>query len=593
MKLDNKKTNIMAIFLLGACFLMAFLSSRNMSLTMDEKAHIPSGYSYLVFGDYRLNPEHPPLAKDLSALPLLFLDLKFPLQDKSWAQDRNGQWDAGYQFIFNSGNNADQIIFWARLPMMILLVFLGWFVFFWTRKIGGNKAGLMALILFSFCPTLLAHGRLVTTDVAAAFGFLFATYFWINFLKNPNLKNTLIAGIMLGIALCLKFSLVLLIPCFILITAVYAYLIKGGLFKDKIKSILKYFGKALVAGLVALILVIWPIYQLHIVNYPIERQIQDTQQTFEHHSSKLVRDWSVKLAGNQITRPIAQYMLGLLMATQRVAGGNTLYFMGQVNNQAWKEYFPMMYLLKTPLPFHILTLIVIGLWIASIKKCNFFKKLINHLYKWTREHISEFSLLVILIVYWITSIIGNLNIGVRHILPVFPIMYIFISIGFFRLKDEVKKKKMKIALSGLVAILMIWYVTSSLIIFPHYLSYYNELVGGTKNGYKYAVDSNYDWGQDLKRLADYVDKNNIEKINVLYFGGDDPKYRLGDKLDKTYLYKEREMNHGWIAISTTGLQEKRAKVIEGFDFNGAELEWLNNFKPVSRAGYSIFIYNIP
>ena len=125
MKLSNKATNIIAILLLGACFLTAFLSSRNMSLTMDEKAHIPSGYSYLAFRDYRLNPEHPPLAKDLAALPLLFLDLNFPLEHKSWTQDVNGQWDAGYEFIFNSGNNPDQIIFWTRLPMMILLVFLG------------------------------------------------------------------------------------------------------------------------------------------------------------------------------------------------------------------------------------------------------------------------------------------------------------------------------------------------------------------------------------------------------------------------------------------------------------------------------------
>ncbi|MCX6738103.1 MAG: glycosyltransferase family 39 protein [Candidatus Parcubacteria bacterium] len=593
MKLDNKTTNIIAILLLGACFLMAFLSSRNMSLTMDEKAHIPAGYSYLAFGDYRLNPEHPPLAKDLAALPLLFLDLKFPLQDKSWTQDRNGQWDAGYQFIFNSGNNPDQIIFWARLPMMILLVFMGWFVFFWVRKLAGNKAALMTLVLFSFCPTLLAHGRLVTTDVAAAFGFLIATYFWVNFLKKPDLKNVLIAGIILGIALCLKFSLVLLIPSFILITAVYAYLIKGGSFKDKLKSILKYFGKAIIAGLIALFLVIWPIYQLHIVNYPIERQIKDTQETFEHHSSKLVRDWSVKLASNQITRPIAQYMLGLLMATQRVAGGNTVYFMGEVNNQAWKEYFPTMYLLKAPLSFHILTLMVIGLWIASIKKRDFFKKLIDRLYRWTREHIAEFSLLVILIVYWVTSIVGNLNIGVRHILPVFPIMYIFIGVGFFRLKDEIKKKKIRIALSGLTVILMIWYVASSLMTFPHYLSYYNELAGGTKNGYKYAVDSNYDWGQDLKRLADFVDKNNIQKITLSYFGGDDPKYRLGEKLSGTSIYKNPKENKGWIAISATFLQEKRAKVIEGFNFNGTELEWLNNFEPVGRAGYSIFIYNIP
>jgi len=581
------------MLLLGICFLMAFLSSRNMSLTMDEKAHIPSGYSYLAFRDYRLNPEHPPLAKDLAALPLLFLDLNFPTQDKSWTEEVNGQWDAGYQFIFNSGNDPDQIIFWARLPMMVLLIFLGWFIFFWVKKLGGNKAGLMALTLFSFSPTFLAHGRLVTTDVAAALGFLIAAYFWINFLKKPTFKNIFIAGIILGIALCLKFSPILLIPSFAFITVVYAFLSKNGPFKNKLKSTLSYAGKAVIAGIIAVVVVIWPIYQFHVSNYPVERQVSDTKAVLASYSSDLVKNIAAELAGNPVWRPIGQYALGLLMATQRVAGGNTVYFMGQVSGNAWKQYFPVMYLLKVPLAFHILTLIIIILWMMAVKKNHFLKKTTNRLGRWTKEHIAEFSLLVIFIVYWLTSITGNLNIGIRHILPVFPIMYIFISVGFFRLTDEIKKRKIKIALSAFMVILMAWYVIASLLAFPHYLSYYNELAGGSENGYKYAVDSNYDWGQDLKQLADFVEKNNIQEINVSYFGGDDPGYRLGNKLSGTSISTIPEENKGWLAISATFLQENRAKPAPGFDKNTAGLEWLNNFEPASRAGYSIFIYNIP
>ncbi|MBU3964615.1 glycosyltransferase family 39 protein [Patescibacteria group bacterium] len=590
MKLTNKTTNIIAIILLGACFLMAFLSSRNMSLTMDEKAHIPSGYSYLAFMDYRLNPEHPPLAKDLAALPLLFLDLNFPTEHKSWTEDINGQWDSGSEFIFNSGNDPDQIIFWTRLPMMILLVFLAWFLFFWVKKIGGNKAGLMALALFSFSPTFLAHGRLVTTDVAAVLGFLIATYFWVNFLKNPTRKNVFIAGIILGIALCLKFSLILLIPSFALITIVYALLSGNNHSKNKLKSVLSYIGKATIAGIIALVFVIWPIYQFHILNYPIEKQVSDTQHIL---GDQLPARITAKAASIPILRPVAQYALGLLMATQRVAGGNTVYFLGEVNNQAWKEYFPTMYLLKAPLAFHILTLIVLALWLIFIRKFGSFKKSIKRSFEWTRGHIAEFSLLVILIVYWFTSIIGNLNIGVRHILPVFPIMYIFISVGFFRLTNELRKREIKIALNVVMAILMLWYIIASLAAFPHYISYYNELAGGSENGYKYAVDSNYDWGQDLKRLADFVEKNNIEGINVSYFGGDNPSYRLGDKLIGTSIYKDPADNKGWIAISATFLQEGRAKAVAGFKQNTTGFEWLNNFEPVGRAGYSIFIYNIP
>ena len=265
MRLTNSVTNIIAVILLGICFLFAFFSIRDMALTFDEVAHVPSGYSYLAFQDYRLNPEHPPLAKDISSIPLLFLNLNFPTDHPCWTEDVNGQWDCGEQFIFKSGNDPDQIIFWSRLPMIFLLVLLGWFIFFWVKKLGGNKPALLSLLLFSFSPTFLAHGRLVTTDIAAVLGFLIAIYFWLKFLKLPKLKNIFIAGIMLGIALCIKFSLILLIPLFAVVTVVYAYL-KAKKISAKIKLILKYIGLSIIAGMVALVLVVWPIYQFHIYN---------------------------------------------------------------------------------------------------------------------------------------------------------------------------------------------------------------------------------------------------------------------------------------------------------------------------------------
>lgn len=582
MKLTNTTTNIIAIVLLGVCFLLSFLSIRNMSLTMDEKAHIPSGYSYLKFHDYRLNPEHPPLAKDLSAIPLLFLDLKFPTEHSSWTNDINGQWESGDQFIFKSGNEPDQIIFWSRIPMILLLLLTGWFIFFWVRKLGGNKPALLALTLFSFSPSFLAHGRLVTTDVAAVFGFLIATYFWLKFLRNPSAKNVFIAGIIFGIAMCLKFSLVLLIPSLGLVTIVYAWLQS-----KKVKHVLKYIGLTAVAGLVGLVLVIWPIYQLHIINYPTEQQFNDMETILD---DTFVNNFFIQGVKNPITRPISQYAFGLLMATSRVAGGNNVYFLGKVSGNAWKEYFPVMYILKTPLAFHILTLLALALWFFAIKKANFFKKFGKRFKTWVSDHLTEFSLIVLFIIYWTTSITGNLNIGVRHILPIFPIMYILVSLGFFRSIDKTKKQP-KIILSCLLGALMIWYIISSVLAFPYYISYYNELAGGSKNGYKYAVDSNYDWGQDLKRLAQFVEKNNIEKINVSYFGGDNTSYRLGDKLEGTWIHGGPEENKGWLAISATFLQENRAEPVPGYDRDTTSLNWLNNYEPI-RIGNSIFAYYI-
>ena len=119
----------------------------------------------------RINPEHPPLMKDLAALPLLFMkNLKVPTDDKSWTEDINGQWDFGRKFIFYSGNDANLIVFLARLAPLAIMITLGWFVFRASFELGGAGGGLIAIILYAFSPVILAHGRLVTTDVPAAAG---------------------------------------------------------------------------------------------------------------------------------------------------------------------------------------------------------------------------------------------------------------------------------------------------------------------------------------------------------------------------------------------------------------------------------------
>jgi len=551
---------------------------------MDEQAHIPSGYSYMKYQDYRLNPEHPPLAKDISGIPLLFMDLNFPTENKCWTEDLNGQWACGMEFVFNSGNNADLLIFLARIPMILLLILMGWFIFYVTRKMAGNKPALLALLLFSFSPTMIAHGRLVTTDIAAAFGALLATYYWVVFLKKPTKKNIIIAGLTLGIALCLKFSLVLLFGSLGIATLVYAFL------TGKFKGVLRYLGLSLIAGIVAVFLIIYPVYFFHTINYPIEKQVADTAENLVD-AIPFYKNMNVAMAGNPVTRPLAQYMLGIGMITQRVAGGNTVYYLGEVSRNAWLSYFPMMYLLKVPLSFHILTLIALGLWLIYLFREKAWKKPYSKALEWLKEHILEFAFLCFFVIYWFTSITGNLNIGVRHILPTIPIIYILISIGICRF-SEMFKKKTQTVLKIVIGLLLVWYVVSCLINYPLYISYYNELVGGPDNGHKYAVDSNYDWGQDLKRLQDFVEENNINKISIAYFGGDNTYYRLGDKIENTWIYQEPELNHGWIAISGTFLQEGRAKPAHDYDKDTTFFKWLDDYELAGKAGHSIFIYNL-
>jgi len=578
--MSDRTTKFIAGLLLFIMFFLAFTSYLGDSATMDELSHIPAGYSYLTQKDFRINPEHPPLIKDLAAIPLLFLNLNFPKDSPAW-QGINEQWWFGWEFLYNSGNNPDRILFWARLPMICLLVFLGWFIFWWMKNEFGNKIALLTLTFFSFCPNFLAHGRLVTTDVGATLGVVMATYFWLRFLRNPSKKNIILAGLILGISMLFKFSLVLLIPFFGIITIVYAALKK--------ENLLRFIGLSLLIGVIGIVFVILPIYQFHLLNYPPEKQLSDTKFILESSPMGPLKNFCIWMADKPGIRSLGHYLLGLLMATQRTAFGNTVYFMDMISASGWWYYFPIIYFLKTPIAFHILTLISLILISVFIEK-PFWIESKKRIKDWILNHFTEFSMLVFLAIYWLTSLLGNLNIGVRHILPVFPFTYVLVSLGLNSGLNKIKTPEFKKAGVYLMIILVIFYVGSSLSAFPYFLSYFNEIAGGPKNGYKYVVDSNYDWGQDLKRLKKFVEEKKIAKIKVDYFGGGDVKYYLGDRWEK--FDPKSGPQKGWLAISATLLQGGRGNPVPGFNQPTGYYRWLDNYQPVARAGTSIFIYFI-
>ncbi len=596
--MSNRLTNIIAACLLIFVFVIAIFSIKNDSLTMDELAHLPAGYSYLTQKDMRLNPEHPPLMKDLSAIPLLFIkNIKFPSEVKSWQEEVNGQWDFGSHFLFKSGNPTDKMIFWARIPMILILVLLGFYVFKWAKELFGNKTALLALFLFSFSPTLLAHGRLVTTDVGAAAGIFIATYYFVKFLKNNSLpvslretlragkKNLIIAGIALGIAQLTKFSVILLFPFFGILIITWA-LIKSSNFREFLKVFVRYLLLLILVIIVAYIL-IWAVYQYHAWNYPPEKQVEDTKVILL--SIKPLTNSIIWMADKPILRPAAQYLLGLSMVFQRASGGNTGYFLGEVSNLGWKTYFPIVYAIKESLTFHILLIIAL-LYSALLIKKPFWHTPLKRTRSWLSNHFAEFSMLVFIGIYWTTSLYSNLNIGIRHLLPVFPFTILLVSrVTTLWLKPPLLKLK-----TVSLILLLTWQAISVVAIYPYFLAYFNELVGGPAQGYIYTVDSNLDWGQDLKRLNKWADENGIDKIYVDYFGGGDTGYYLKEKYAPWWGSRSpKELPKGsYLAVSATFLQTGRGKLVPGFDQPSGFYRWLYKYEPVAKIGYSIFVYHI-
>lgn len=613
----NRKMNVWAGILLCVMFVLMFFSAWNDSATMDELAHISAGYSYLTQRDIRLNPEHPPLIKDLAALPLLFLKPNFPINHSSWQKDINGQWIMGSVFLYESGNNADAIIRLSRIPIMLLAIFFGWLIFVWTRGMYGNRVGIFTLLFYSLSPTFLAHSRYVTTDLGAALGFFIGIVYFIKFLSNRDGRHLIKTGIILGVGFLLKFSLFILAPLYFLFGALWVFL---DIFTDKqifsfkkrflrfIKEYLKLFGQILVIFIIAAI-ILWFVYLFHVSNYPPERQKADTEFILKSFGIRPLVNIVIFMSDKPVLRPFAEYLLGLLMVFQRAAGGNTTYFWGEVSSGGWWYYFPVAYILKEHLAFHLFSLLALAFAIKSVLYAK--QKTLQVVFEWMKDNFVLTAGTVFIFIYWFESMTSPLNIGVRHIMPTFPFIYIMVSRqtaillrgfdDFSALKNIwdvlkiVYRRYIKNAPKYIVVfIFYFWIFAETVFTFPYYLSYYNELGGGTLNGYKYITDSNYDWGQDLKRLKFFTENNpeySGQKIYVDYFGGGSPKYYLGDKFEGWNSRKGAPPKDSYFAISATFLEGAEGKPAKGFIVSKEDAyEWLKNKTPVARAGTSIFIY---
>jgi len=257
---------ILSLIAIAAAFMLN--AARGDSAIFDETAHIVAGYTYVRHLDYRFNPEHPPLVKILAGLPLLFQQLNFSTDQGYW-EGLNEQWWAGNEFLYKSGNNADRVIFWARVGPILITLALIIFVYFWSRELIGRWWAFLPTFLVAFSPNILAHGHYVTTDIGAAFSMMLAIYFFLKFLFNNSNKNLVYAGLALGFAQAVKFSSILLIPYFFIIALVF-FFIKDGV------PFYKYLFNTFLIIVIGYAVIVYPLYLLTTWNYPLEKQVVDT-----------------------------------------------------------------------------------------------------------------------------------------------------------------------------------------------------------------------------------------------------------------------------------------------------------------------------
>jgi len=632
-----KKINILAIALLTLFGLLALTSMWDDNANYDERIHLPAGYSYITQQDMRLNPEHPPLVKDLAALPLLFMKINFPYKSWGWNtslitdSSRTPAWqtDVGFgnDLLYYSGNDAQNMMRYGRIPIILIGILLGFYIFRFAKKLWGDLAGIIALIFYSFSPTFLAHTRLVTTDVAAAAAFFISFYYLYKWLKVPTRRNLWVLGIVLGISFLTKFSTFLLVPIFGFVVLVWILLQERG---KKLWAFKKYLGgftpleadrpvavaavpsagRLLTGFILVLIiayLVVGAVYAFHIWNYPIQKQAIDSAFILSTFGFKPLVNLSVWISSQPVLRAWGHYFLGFLMVLQRSGGGNTTYYLGEVSANGSRFYFPLVYLIKEPLAYVLLTFFALFLALKKFtvyktSSGKFFRQDFSNLLK---NNFAEFGMLAIIVVYWIFSIKSNLNIGVRHILPTLPFIYALtarqISFwikggiterisnyhGFWQLFGLYWRRLKK---GFIIAVLFIWAIISVVSAWPSFLAYFNGIAGGPDNGYKFVVDSNLDWGQDVLRLSQFIEKNNIKEIKMDYFSGAPAEYYI--KNAKIESFNREVPQKGWLAISATILMGACQGDKIPCSYNERAYTWLDSYKPVAKIGYSIFVYDI-
>jgi hypothetical protein len=476
---------------------------------VDESYHLASGYSFLKTGRLPAVTEHPPLAQVISALPLLPFHLRLrPAVSSSTGEA--ARWGNGSAFLYDNRVPVEAILAAGRSAKVLLTLAFGAVIAWWTRRHFGAAPALAALLLFAFDPTFIAHGHLATTDVAAAFGFFAGCMAWNAFLARGDLRSALLCGIVTGLALAVKYS-ALLLP----VLYAYWYLIHGlqqaaALEPPRWRCSLRHFASSMAVLLAGLFAALYascgfetrPLVPPELSDKPLSTVLAANHYTASlgalllHHAD-MAR--VVDKAALDIPIPIPTFLRGLLYISHHNAAGHTAYLLRQTpSTGGWWYYFPVVFGVKTPTGLLALLLLAMAAgWLIALRAGPR-----ATVYKVLRARPEWFALTIPPFVYFLISTTTHINVGVRHILPVYP----FVFVGTAAMLLACHRPGLPRFFRWAAAICLALVAVESAAAFPRYISFFNWASGGRSQGWKYVVDSNLDWGQDMKRLQAYLER---------------------------------------------------------------------------------------
>jgi tetratricopeptide (TPR) repeat protein len=463
------------------------------SVTWDEGDHLFAGYMSVKARDHSLNPEHPPLAKMVAALPLLPMHLKVipPLgryfKDEAYLRGR--------ELIFRNGPanggsySADTIMFRARMAVSVFTFALALMVLFAGSEMFSLPAGLLAMALFVFEPSIIANGAYVTTDETVACMFFAAIFTFYRYVKQPTAARLVVAGVAAGLTLAAKHSGVLLLPMLLVLAAGELVLQRRSVSR---KMTLPRMAAAIVVISAIAIFVLWSFYYFRFNMRPDGSAMVPSLAA----NAAALKPWQDKgiLFFARFHLLPESYLYGLV-DVMAVADLTPSFLLGKVYSHGVWFYFPIVIALKWTIG--AAALLLIAIYAAASGRL--------------RRPREVLFLTVPPIVYLAVAIASPLNIGVRHILPIFPFLLVLAAGGAWALVQRNRRW------GYAVAVLLVFHVVSSARAFPNYLPYANELWGGPSETNRYLSDSATDWAQQLKATKLYIDQHHIEHCWFAYF----------------------------------------------------------------------------
>jgi hypothetical protein len=534
------------------------------SAVWDEPMHLAAGYAALARGDLRIDPEHPPFLRQWAALPLLFRDDvrldttavdRTPPSTWAWTLYPHCQ-----KFLY-SDNDADGLLVSGRMMIAALGVLLGVLVFFWVLEWAGFLPAIAALALYALEPNIAAHSSLVTTDAGAACFFFGAVYLLWRTCRRATPLNIAGLAAFTALAVVSKYSAVLLVPVLGALLAVSVARRRTPPPKTALA----------IAALLAVVSwgAIWAAYGFRYL--PSDAPTWRYEFRHEPVVRRAVPAMAHVVGWIDDRRLLPNAFSQGLLFSQAKTYTRRGFLAGEFSDRGWWYYFPAAILLKTPMA--LLGLAMIGGVVLARRRSS-----------GERAAPALFIALPIAL-YLSVAMTTRINIGLRHVLPIYPFLILLAAAAVRRLLHGAVWARRTAAAALVVA------AVEFASIYPHTLAFFNQLAGGPSNGASYLVDSNLDWGQDLKLLKRWLDGRGAGHVNLAYFGTADPRYY---GLSATHLPGSQYFVPaaaapprlpGYVAISAT--------VLSGVYLNAHDRAFYASFRTrpqVAAIGHSINVY---